>query len=72
LQAADPVSVVRFLIEQQNLKQRDLIPQSSSENALSMFLSGQRNLTIEQVGKWSTRFKLLVHVVIPKAFGTTA
>src|SRR6202035_5896244 len=53
--AADPASVVRFLIEQQNLKQRDLIPQFGSESAVSMFLSGQRKLTIEQVRKLSTR-----------------
>jgi len=56
--AADPASVVRFLIEQQNLTQRDLIPQFGSESAVSMFLSGQRNLTIEQVRRLSARFKL--------------
>jgi HTH-type transcriptional regulator/antitoxin HigA len=37
--AADPASVVRFLIEQQNLTQRDLIPQFGSESAVSMFLA---------------------------------
>ena len=36
--AADPASVVRFLIEKQNLTQRDLIPQFGSESAVSMFL----------------------------------
>jgi HTH-type transcriptional regulator/antitoxin HigA len=56
--AADPVSVVRFLIEQQYLTQRDLIPQFGSESAVSMFMTGQRNLTLEQVRKLSTRFKL--------------
>ncbi len=65
--AADPVSVVRFLIEQQNLTQRDLIPQFGSESAVSMFLSGQRNLTIDQVRKLSTRFKLPTDLFIPKA-----
>ncbi len=64
--AADPVSVVRFLIEQQNLAQRDLIPQFGSESAVSMFLAGQRNLTIEQVRKLSLRFKLPADVFIPK------
>ena len=64
--AADPVSVVRFLIEQQNLTQRDLIPQFGSESAVSMFLAGRRNLTIEQVRKLSTRFKLPTDVFIPK------
>src|ERR1700692_1963116 len=64
--AADPVSVVRFLIEQQNLTQRDLIPQFGSESAVSMFLAGQRKLTIDQVRKLSTRFKVPADVFIPK------
>src|ERR1700692_2507904 len=65
--AADPASVVRFLIEQQNLTQRDLIPQFGSESAVSMFMTGQRNLTLEQVRKLSTRFKLPDAVFVPKA-----
>ena len=64
--AADPASVVRFLIEQQNLTQRDLIPQFGSESAVSMFLAGDRNLTVEQVRKLSARFKLSADVFIPK------
>ena len=64
--AADPASVVRFLIEQQNLTQRDLIPQFGSESAVSMFLAGRRNLTIKQVRKLSIRFKLPAEVFIPK------
>jgi HTH-type transcriptional regulator/antitoxin HigA len=64
--AADPASVVRFLIEQQNLAQRDLIPQFGSESAVSMFLAGHRNLTIEQVRRLSARFKLPADVFIPK------
>ena len=56
--AVDAVSVVRFLIEQQGLAQRDLIPQFGSESAVSMFLAGQRKLTVEQIRKLSARFKL--------------
>jgi len=55
---ADAVSVVRFLIEQQGLTQRDLTPEFGSESAVSMFLAGQRKLTLEQVRKLSSRFKL--------------
>jgi HTH-type transcriptional regulator/antitoxin HigA len=62
--AADPASVVRFLIERQNLTQRDLIPQFGSESAVSMFLAGHRKLTIEQVRKLSVRFKLPADVFI--------
>jgi HTH-type transcriptional regulator/antitoxin HigA len=63
---ADPASVVRFLMEQQNLTQRDLIPQFGSESAVSMFLSGHRSLTIEQVRKLSARFKLPTDAFIAK------
>ena len=64
--AADAISVVRFLIEQQGLAQRDLIPQFGSESAVSMFLAGQRKLTLDQVRKLSARFKLPADVFIAK------
>jgi HTH-type transcriptional regulator / antitoxin HigA len=64
--AADAVSVVRFLIEQQGLAQRDLIPQFGSESAVSMFLADQRKLTLGQVRKLSARFKLPADVFIAK------
>jgi hypothetical protein len=47
--AANPVAVLRFLIDRQGLTQRDLIPQFGSESAVSMFLAGQRQLTLEQL-----------------------
>ena len=64
---ADPVSVVRVLIEHQHLTQRDLVPQFGSESAVSMFMTGQRNLTLDQVRKLSTRFKLPADIFISKA-----
>jgi HTH-type transcriptional regulator / antitoxin HigA len=62
--SADAVSVVRLLIERRGLAQRDLIPQFGSESAVSMFLRGQRKLTLEQVRKLSSRFKLPADVFI--------
>jgi HTH-type transcriptional regulator/antitoxin HigA len=64
--AADPRSIVRFLIEKQGLRQRDLIPQFGSESGVSMFLTGQRKLTVEQVRNLSTRFKLPADIFIGK------
>jgi HTH-type transcriptional regulator / antitoxin HigA len=64
--AADAISVVRFLLEKQGLTQRDLIPQFGSESAVSMFLRGQRKLTVEQVRKLSARFKVPADVFIAK------
>jgi len=65
--AADPVSVVRFLIEHQGLTQRDLIPQFGSESAVSMFLSGRRKLTIAQVRKLAARFNLPASLFLAEA-----
>jgi HTH-type transcriptional regulator/antitoxin HigA len=55
---ADPISLVRFLIDHEGLTQRDLISEFGSESAVSMFLSGQRQLNLRQVRALSTRFKL--------------
>lgn len=61
---ADPVSVVRFLIEKQNLTQRDLIPEFGSESAVSMFLNGKRRLTAEQIRRLAARFSLAAGVFL--------
>jgi HTH-type transcriptional regulator/antitoxin HigA len=63
---ANPVSVVRFLMERQDLWQRDLIPLFGSESAVSMFLAGQRKLTLKQVRKLSARFHLPAEVFLAK------
>jgi len=64
--AADARSVVRFLIDQQHLTQRDLIPQFGSESAVSMFLSGKRKLTLKQITKLSNRFHLPADVFLQR------
>ena len=70
--AADPISVVRYLIEKGNLTQRDLIPQFGSESAVSMFLSGDRNLNLKQIRRLSERFKISTDAFIPHAVGAGA
>jgi len=67
LPAADAASIVRFLIKSQNRMQRDLISEFGSESAVSMFLSGQRKLTLDQVRRLSARFKLPADVFIERA-----
>jgi HTH-type transcriptional regulator/antitoxin HigA len=47
-----------LLLEHQGLTQRDLIPEFGSESGVSMFLTKQRKLTLQQVRKLSARFKL--------------
>ena len=65
--AADPVSVLRFLIEKQGLTQRDLVPQFGSESAVSMFLAGQRKLTVTQIRKLAARFHLPADIFLAAA-----
>lgn len=55
---------MRFLLEQQDLTQRDLIPEFGSESAVSMFLAKQRKLTLEKARKLSARFKLPADVFV--------
>ena len=64
--AADPTSVVKYLLQSQGLHQRDLIPEFGTESAVSMFLSGQRKLNLEQVKKLSSRFRLPADVFIER------
>jgi len=40
------------------------VPEFGSESAVSMFLSGQRKLNLEQVRKLSARFKLPADVFL--------
>lgn len=61
---AGAVAVVKFLIEHQGLTQRDLIPQFGTESAVSMFLGGQRKLTLKQVKNLTERFKLPADVFL--------
>ncbi len=48
--AADAVFVVRFLLERQDLTQRDLVPEFGSESAVSMFLARHGDLRSSKYG----------------------
>jgi HTH-type transcriptional regulator/antitoxin HigA len=62
--AADARSVVRFLLEHQQLTQRDLIPEFGTESAVSMFLAGKRKLTLAQMKRLCERFRLSANVFL--------
>jgi HTH-type transcriptional regulator / antitoxin HigA len=61
---ATPVEMVRFLMDQHSLKNKDLVPQFGTDSAVSMFLSGQRRLTVPQIQALSARFRLSTDVFI--------
>lgn len=53
---ASPADVLRFLIEQNELSQRDLIPELGNEATVSLVLSGKRPLTVDHIKRLSQRF----------------
>ena len=56
LQAGSPIEVLKFLMEQNGLQQRDLRDALGSESHVSLILSGKRNLTVPHVQRLSRRF----------------
>lgn len=61
---ASPVEVLRFLMEQQHLSQRDLVPEIGSESLVSLILSGKRNLTVAHIRALAARFHVPVGVFL--------
>jgi HTH-type transcriptional regulator/antitoxin HigA len=62
--AADPVTVLRFLMDQNGLSQRDIVQDIGSESLVSMIMNGQRNLTVDHIRNLSARFHVSASVFI--------
>jgi HTH-type transcriptional regulator/antitoxin HigA len=63
--AADPVTVLRFLMDQNGLSQRDIVQDfGGSESLVSMIMNGQRNLTVDHIRNLSARFHVSASVFI--------
>ena len=45
----DPVTAIRFRMEQQGLKPKDLVPFLGSRSRVSEILSGRRNLSLKMI-----------------------
>jgi HTH-type transcriptional regulator / antitoxin HigA len=53
---AEPADVLRFLLDQNGLTQRDIANELGSETTVSLILSGRRQLTREHILRLSRRF----------------
>ena len=53
---AEPVEVLRFLLEQNGLSQRDIAVELGSESTVSLVLSGKRRLNRTHIERLSRRF----------------
>ena len=54
----EPADVLRFLLEQNGLSQRDIAPDLGSESTVSLILSGKRRLNRDHIAKLSRRFNV--------------
>lgn len=55
---ATPAELVRYLIEQNGLKQKDLAPILGAPSRVSEILSGKRSISKEQAKRLAERFKM--------------
>jgi HTH-type transcriptional regulator/antitoxin HigA len=63
--AADPVTLLRFLMDQNGLSQRDIVQDiGGSESLVSMIMNGQRNLTVDHIRNLSAQFHVSASVFI--------
>ncbi len=62
IEASSPIEVLRFLMEQNGLQQRDLMEDLGSESNVSLILKGKRNLTVQHIQRLSRRFGVPVSV----------
>ncbi len=63
---ADPIDVLRFLLEQNGLSQRDIALELGSESTVSLVLSGKRQLNRDHIARLSRRFHVSPSVFFGK------
>jgi HTH-type transcriptional regulator/antitoxin HigA len=63
---ASPIDVLRFLLEQNGLSQRDIAPELGSESTVSLVLSGKRQLNRDHIARLSRRFHVSPSVFFGK------
>ena len=63
----DPIDAIRFRMEQQELKQKDLIPFIGSKSKVSEVLAGKRSLSISMIRKLHDGLGLSLEVLLGQA-----
>lgn len=58
IDAPDAISAIKFRMEQENLKQKDLATALGDETRVSKILSGQRELTVTMIRNLHEQFKI--------------
>jgi HTH-type transcriptional regulator / antitoxin HigA len=60
----DPVEAIRFRMEQQGLKPKDLVPLLGSRSRVSEVLSGRRHLSLKMIRALVSRLGIPAHVLL--------
>jgi len=63
----DPVTAIRFRMEQQGLKPKDLVPFLGSRSRVSEILSGRRNLSLKMIRALSSGLGIPAEVLLGSA-----
>ena len=58
IEAPDPISAIKFRMEQENLQQKDLIPLFGDKSIVSKILKGQRKLTVDMIRNLNQHLKI--------------
>ena len=59
-----PRELIRYLMDQNALAQKDLVPEFGSPSRVSEFLKGERDLSLEQAKRIAARFRLNIAALI--------
>lgn len=59
-----PCQLIEYLMAQNGLAQKDLIPEFGSASRVSEFLSGERRLSLEQAKRLAQRFRLNIAALV--------
>ena len=60
----DPVDIIKFMMDQQGLKKKDLIPYIGSIEKVTEVLKGKRSLSLSMIRKLSDGLKIPVECLI--------
>lgn len=58
IDASDPIAAIKFRMEQEGLKQKDLVSALGDETRVSKILKGERSLTVDMIRKLHYQFKI--------------
>lgn len=61
-----PRDLIQYLMKQNDLAQKDLVPEFGSPSRVSEFLNGERRLSLQQAKRLAERFRLNIAVLIDK------